>query len=166
MRRWTVLGAMVVFVGLVSSGCGWYVEGLGDKDLETCDCPTLQATVASIDWAGDGCEPNEIGQAVGFAETGQFPLVVSATYLGGTVAEGDELFEHAVLAMAGEGFAPLDGVGFPERNRSADYEGDTWTLKVSTYASAGEFAILVTTEKPDEKAPEYLAPLVDAFGTR
>ncbi|NHZ71230.1 MAG: hypothetical protein GWP18_06270 [Proteobacteria bacterium] len=167
MQRRGVFGALIVIVALVVSACGWYLEGLGDKTPETCECPTLEATVASIDWTGDGREPDEIRQAVGFAETGQLPLVVSATYRGVTSgAERDELFEHVVSVMTGIGIAPFDKSGSPGRDRRVQYAGDGWTLAVSTHESGGELFVLVTTNEPDENTPEYLAPLVEAFGTR
>lgn len=164
MRRVSVL---VLSVGLVLSGCNAILEGFGDKDAEWCDCPTLEATVRSIDWTGDGGEPDETRQSVGFAGTGQLPLVASATYRGlATTAERDEVFEYVVSVMTGIGIAPLDGVGFPGRDRKARYAGGGWTLSVSTYESADKFFVLVTSDTPDEKTPEYLAPLIDAFGTR
>ncbi|MGB5381028.1 MAG: hypothetical protein WBO25_08485 [Acidimicrobiia bacterium] len=166
MRCRVILVALAAFVGLVLSGCG-YFEGLGDKDAETCDCPTLQTTVASIDWTGDAREPDEVRQSVGSDGSGQFPLVVSATYRGlTTAAERDEVFEHVVSVMAGIGIAPLDGVGFPGRDRMAEYAGDGWTLSVSTRESADRFFVLVTSDTPDEETPEYLALLIEAFGTR
>jgi len=167
MQRRLVFGALVVAVALVVSGCGSFFEGFGDKMAESCDCSTLEGTVASIDWTGDGREPSETGQAVGLAETGQLPLVVSVTYGGVTSAvERDDLFGHVVLVMAGVGIAPFEESGSPRRDRKVKYAGDSWTLSVSTRESEGRLFVLVTTDRPDEKAPEYLAPLIEAFGTR
>ncbi|KAA3638849.1 MAG: hypothetical protein DWP92_05515 [Armatimonadetes bacterium] len=166
MRHWVPLVAMAVVVGLVLSACG-YLEGLGDKTPEACDCPVLEETVASIDWTGDEREPDETRQAVGFAETGQLPLVVSGTYRGVTsAAERDELFDYVVSVMTSIGITSLDESGSPSRDRSAQYAGDGWTLSVSTSESEGRLFVLVTTDKPDENTPEYLTPLIEAFATR
>lgn len=166
MHRRGVHGVLIVAVALVLSGCV-YFEGLGDKMGEICDCPTLEATVASIDWTGDGREPSETTQSVGFPETGQLPLVVSVTYGGVTsAAERDELFEYVVSVMTEAGIVPFDETGSRERDRKVSYKGDGWTLSVSTRGSADRLFVLVTADEPDEKTPEYLAPLVEAFGTR
>ncbi|MFV1962049.1 MAG: hypothetical protein ACC658_09455 [Acidimicrobiia bacterium] len=166
VHRRSVFGVLVVAVALVLSGCGWYLEGLGDK-VEICDCSTLEATVASIDWTGDGRVPDETRQSVGFSGTGQLPLVASAAYRDVTSAvERDELFDYVVTVMTGIGMVPIDESGFPGRDRRVHYAGDSWTLAAETYASAGEFLVRVSSEKPDEKTPEYLTPLLEAFGTR
>lgn len=167
MRNRVLLAALATVIALVLSGCNAILEGFGDTDAQSCECDTLAVTVVSTDWAGDGREPGEIRRSVGFAATGQYPLVVSITYGGVTTVAGrDGLFEHVVSTMAENGFAPADERGSPERDRKVEYVGDSWTLSVSTSGSQERFFVLVTADEPDEKAPEYLEPLIDAFGTR
>ena len=155
---------MVVFVGMVVSGCGLYLEGLGDKDLETCDCPTLQATVASIDWTGDGREPSSALTEVGLVELGDFPLRVETFYETPGREAAEELFNRMVDTAVSSGLQPAT-LG----RQSAKYRTEHWDMDIywsPTGDTLGQVSIDLFVDEPDSEAPEYLAPLIDAFGTR
>ncbi len=159
MQRRGVFVALVAVAAVLVSACG-YLEGLGDKTPETCDCPVLEETVASIDWAGDGREPDELKQSVG--QLNRFTLRVSAEYHEEDPAGRARLLSHVIARMGTAGYEPVK----ERQGQSVTYEGDDWWLHVADTNVTATLLIVVGSEEPDEKTPEYLAPLVEAFGTR
>lgn len=172
MRNRVLLAALATVIALVLSGCNAILEGFGDTDAEWCDCPTLEATVASIDWAGDGREPDRKLSEVGSTGPDDFPFTLRLFYEMSSSNDVENLHAYVVAAMSAAGFEPEDSSGGPGRNHMAEYHTAHWAMIVYStpwYTAgdgAGETSISLFVDASDERAPEYLARLIDAFGTR
>ncbi len=154
VRRWVLV---VVAAAVVSAGCAEYFRGLGDS-IDDCGCPRLAELVGSIDWTGDGTEPARVLFVLGEDPK---PLHVSA-FWDDVTDEG--VYQAAVAKMTAAGYVPVDVDDWGPR--STVFETDTWRLHVVYSGGSDTITFVVWMVEPDERAEEYLAPLVDIYGLR
>ncbi len=118
--------------------------------------PNLEATVTSIDWAGDGVTRGEVEAHGG---TDEFPLRVAVSFSVTDSAAGQQALTDRFLSA---------GLTRVEEFRHSDtFQEDDWQIHIERDGSLQNPAVKVwvNTVGNDTRAAEILAPVADALGT-
>ncbi len=108
-----------------------------------CNCPQLTELVASIDWTGDGTEPDSVGFSLGDPPK---PLQASAHWRD---VPDDRRYRQAVARMTEAGYQPveIDDLG---GTVSTVFETDTWQLRIGYSGGSESLYFVVWMAEPGE----------------
>lgn len=152
---------LMLVVGLVAAACADDVIIIGDpgsgRICEIGQCDTLEATVSSLDWLGDGTLPDKVQSSYGVQEG--VPLRTELVYEGPSDAEAEWEQTMARLRDA--------GLSIPVDASSVHDEGDEWRIRgrVLDGYSPPMLEVIADMVDDDARAAEILGPVVDALGT-
>lgn len=146
----------VTLAAIAIAGCGAGETG------DPCKCPNLERSASSIDWLGDGTPPSLTTSDERVSEA---PYVLTAFVELSGVDDGPTAQAAIAQRMIDAGFSVVDNDGGEWR-----FEDEEWSVLVTrtreSSTSDSSYPLLwVQIVDDDDRAPQILAPIVDALGT-